>query len=188
MENIPALLQDLKNYLIHTFEEVYKWFDSDAQLLTFVPENKGWTVAQILEHIALTNHFLLILIEKGCRKALNKHQNEPELLAQLLPAYTFRKDALTEIGLYDSFTWIRPEHMEPKGETLAVKALLGVQLQKCLDMLALLPNGEGILYQTTMTVHNLGKIDVYEYIYFLGQHAQRHIGQMQKNLACFYHT
>ncbi|MBP7554952.1 MAG: hypothetical protein KA821_01715, partial [Chitinophagaceae bacterium] len=43
-----------------------------------------------------------------------------------------------------------------------------------------MPNGEGIVYKTTMTVNNLGKIDVYQYIYFLAQHASRHITQMQK--------
>lgn len=32
-----------------------------------------------------------------------------------------------------------------------------------------------------MTVNNLGKIDVYEYIYFLAQHGRRHLTQMQKN-------
>lgn len=32
-----------------------------------------------------------------------------------------------------------------------------------------------------MIVNNLGKIDVYQYIYFLSQHAQRHIAQMERN-------
>jgi hypothetical protein len=32
-----------------------------------------------------------------------------------------------------------------------------------------------------MTVNGLGKIDVYEYIYFLARHAQRHITQMVGN-------
>lgn len=31
-----------------------------------------------------------------------------------------------------------------------------------------------------MTVNNLGKIDVYQYIYFLAMHAQRHVEQMEK--------
>ena len=42
-------------------------------------------------------------------------------------------------------------------------------------------NGEGLLYKTTMTVNELGKINVYEYIYFLSLHAQRHVTQMKKN-------
>ena len=31
-----------------------------------------------------------------------------------------------------------------------------------------------------MTVNDLGKIDVYQYIYFLVKHAERHIVQMLK--------
>jgi hypothetical protein len=44
-----------------------------------------------------------------------------------------------------------------------------------------MPNGEGILYKTTMSVNDLGKIDVYQYIYFLAQHAKRHLAQMERN-------
>ncbi|MEN4760257.1 hypothetical protein ABEG63_07945 [Chryseobacterium sp. C39-AII1] len=32
-----------------------------------------------------------------------------------------------------------------------------------------------------MTVNELGKINVYEYIYFLSLHAQRHVTQMKNN-------
>jgi hypothetical protein len=32
-----------------------------------------------------------------------------------------------------------------------------------------------------MTVDNLGKINVYEYIYFLSKHAERHLAQMEGN-------
>jgi hypothetical protein len=47
----------------------------------------------------------------------------------------------------------------------------------CLDQLK---NGEGVLHKTMMSVNKLGKIDVYHFIYFLVQHAKRHIGQMEK--------
>jgi hypothetical protein len=40
-----------------------------------------------------------------------------------------------------------------------------------------------VLHKTTMTVNDLGKIDVYEYIHFLAQHGQRHLAQMQKKQA-----
>ncbi|MFD2875047.1 DinB family protein [Paenibacillus rhizoplanae] len=48
------------------------------------------------------------------------------------------------------------------------------------QLLKELEDGEGLLYTTTMTVNNLGKLDVYQYIYFLCQHAKRHIVQMQR--------
>ena len=61
-----------------------------------------------------------------------------------------------------------------------IEARLKGQLAQCLDHLWQMPNGEGMLYKTTMTVDNLGKIDVYQYLYFLAQHIRRHVGQMNK--------
>lgn len=73
--------------------------------------------------------------------------------------------------------------MEPTGQKthVEVRQQLKEQLRLCIDYLDRLRNGEGVLCKTTMTVNNLGKIDVYEYIYFLAQHGQRHITQMVKN-------
>jgi hypothetical protein len=34
-----------------------------------------------------------------------------------------------------------------------------------------------------MSVNELGKLNVYEYVYFLTQHARRHLTQMQDNHA-----
>ena len=41
------------------------------------------------------------------------------------------------------------------------------------------------MHETTMTVNELGKINVYEYVYFLSKHAERHIQQMEENRAEF---
>ncbi len=171
----------IKEYLIATFSEIDLWFEKEEEVRQFRPPSNGWTIDEILEHIALTNHFLLILIDKGKNKAL---QNRSKLvLEEELKTYTFNGNKLTEVGLHESFTWIRPAHMEPKGEKtlIEVKEELQLQLKQCLASLDELKNGEGILYKTTMSVNNLGKIDVYEYIYFLAQHGKRHITQMTKN-------
>ena len=73
--------------------------------------------------------------------------------------------------------------MEPKGQLGLdeIRSLITQQYLQCLQYLELMKNGEGLLYKTTMTVNALGKINVYEYIYFLSLHAQRHITQMKKN-------
>lgn len=123
--DIKDIIIEIKDFLELTFKSIDLWFDKDAELRSYKPQNGGWTIDQILEHIGLTNHFLLILIDKGTNKAL-------------------------------------------------------ANISK-LDINEELKNGEGVLYKTTMTVNDLGKIDVYEYIYFLAQHGQRHITQMTKN-------
>lgn len=183
--DIAPLIQEIRAFLHTTFAEIDLWFDKDPDLRNDQPQNGGWTINQILEHIGLTNHFLLILIEKGTQKALN-NANDLDLKTAL-ENYHFHKDQLTEIGLHKSFDWIRPEHMEPTGEkTLPeVRNQLKDQLAQCLNYLDLLKNGEGALYKTTMTVNNLGKIDVYEYLYFLGQHGQRHLTQMRRNAEAY---
>jgi hypothetical protein len=183
--NIVTLITEIKEALHSSFNEIDQWFDKAADLRAFRPARGSWTINEVLEHIALTNHFLLILIDKGTQKALNNITGAD--LQHTLSQYTFHRDKLTEVGLHQSFEWIRPEHMEPKGEKTMpeVRALLHDQLHRCIGYLDQLKNGEGVLYKTTMSVNALGKIDVYEYIYFLAQHGNRHITQMQKNEAEF---
>lgn len=178
---IRAIIADIRDNLRTTFSEIDLWFDRDAGLRAYRPQSGGWTINEILEHIGLTNHFLLIFIEKGTRKALDKAEQSD--LAEALRGYIFHKDKLTEVGLHQSFDWIRPEHMEPKGQrTLPeVRTQLNALLNTCYTCLDKMPNSKGAFYKTTMTVNDLGKIDVYEYIYFLAQHGRRHITQMEKN-------
>jgi DinB superfamily len=179
--DLKEIITEIRDFIKDTFESIDNWFDKPKELRNYKPKNAGWTIDQILEHIGLTNHFLLILIEKGTKKAL---QNVGKLdIQEELKTYTFHRDKLTEVGLHKSFNWIRPEHMEPNGEMNLpeVRQQLKEQLRQCLDYLERLKDGQGILYKTSMSVNNLGKIDVYEYIYFLAQHGQRHITQMTKN-------
>jgi uncharacterized damage-inducible protein DinB len=178
---IKNIISEITIFLNKTFSEIDQWFEKEKDIRNYKPKSGGWTIDQVLEHIALTNHFLLILIDKGTNKALqNIHQL---VLEDELKNYVFHRDKLDEIGLHKSFPWIRPEHMEPKGEkTLEeVRATLKEQLNQCISYLEKLKNGEGVLFKTTMSVNALGKIDVYEYLYFLAQHGQRHVTQMKKN-------
>jgi len=91
-------------------------------------------------------------------------------------------EGMKVIGRHKSFEWARPGHMEPRGKrpVAEIKYHLQLQLKECLDLLHQMEGGEGVLYKTMMNVNNLGKIDVYHYIYFLVQHAKRHITQMER--------
>ena len=167
--------------LLTTFQEVNAWFDQDGKVRAYRPQDGGWTIDEILEHIALTNHYLLILIDKEKRKAL-KRKGEVDLNS-MLNDYAFNSEKLVNIGNHQSFRWVRPEHMEPQGgkDSTEVKSTIKEQVRQCIEVLQDLSSGEGILYKTTMSVDNLGKLDVYEYIYFLAQHARRHVAQMRSN-------
>ena len=178
---IKSIIQKIENPLIGVFGGVDQWFDKPETLKHYKPSSNGWTISEILEHIALTSHFLLKLIDKGAAKALkNIHHLD---LETELSDYHFEETKLAEIGIHKSFPWMRPEHMEPTGIKPETEVRLEIksQLERCLNHLKNMPDGQGVLYKTTMVVNDLGKIDVYEYLYFLAKHGERHLAQMQRN-------
>lgn len=175
---ITFLIAEISQRLTAAFDELDGWFAAPAQMRAYQPTNGGWTIDEILEHVALTNHFLLILIEKGTAKALkNAHGLD---LATELTARQSARARLDEISQPGAFKWMRPDHMAPQGLKTGseVAATLRQQLQQCQMVLSRLPNGEGVLYRTTMTVNDLGKMDVYDFVYFLAKHAERHLAQI----------
>ena len=179
--NLKSYIQAIQIHLIETHRSVIEWFKEDDEVKAYRPNDGGWSISEILEHIALTSHYLLILIDKGSKKAL-KNINE-QSIDELLKSEELNLEKIDRIGMHKSFDWIRPEHMEPTGEKEDQEIIdqLISQLTRCLNQLETLKNGEGLRYKTTMTVDGLGKINVYEYIQFLSKHAERHIYQMQEN-------
>lgn len=179
--DVETYIQKIQLHLLQTHSTIFDWFNEEEAMKNYRPIDKGWTISEILEHIALTSHFLLILIDKGTEKAL-KNVNDLSLV-DVMDEFDFDLNKIKVIGQHKSFYWVRPEHMEPKGEKseLEVKNEMINQIRRCLIQLDRLKNGEGLLYKTTMTVNDLGKINVYEYIYFLSKHAERHIQQMKEN-------
>ncbi|RAV99261.1 DinB family protein [Pseudochryseolinea flava] len=178
---LEHILINLKRELIRTFAVVDEWFDKEHSLHCYRPQNGGWSVSEVLEHISLTTQDLLVLVEKGKQKALAKSSDE-QALKSAVENYSLMKDGFQEIAKPGTFQWHRPNHHAPSGKELLtdVRAKWRDQLLHCLLTLDQLPNGEGALHQTTMTVNNLGKLDVYQYLYFLALHAQRHIIQLKK--------
>lgn len=178
---INNYIQEIQVHLIKTHSDIFEWFNEDKAVKEYRPKDNGWTISEILEHIALTSHFLMILIDKGTEKALRNVKGLS--LEELKSNFEYDLTKIDKIGIHQSFDWVRPEHMEPKGKKseLEIKAEMIAQINNCLNQLDKLKKGEGLLYKTTMTVNELGKINVYEYIYFLSKHAERHIRQMIEN-------
>lgn len=179
---LEHIIINLKRELIRTFAVVDEWFDKEHSLRSYKPTAGGWCVNEVLEHIMLTNHFLLILVEKGTMKALKNSEVGDHDACFWPENYSLNKPGLHQVADPNAFAWHRPEHHQPSGSRplWEVRREIRDQLDQCLITLELLPNGEGTMYKTTMSVNNLGKLDVYEYLYFLALHAQRHLRQLEK--------
>jgi hypothetical protein len=143
---IDNIINEIRDTLTGTFAEIDTWFDKDPVLRSAVPTGGGWTIDQILEHISLTNHFLLIIIEKGTRKALANAAKTD--LQAALQDYQFHRDQLDEVGMHRSYPWIRPAHMEPTGlhSSDAVRLLLKHESSRILGWLIFFGKKKNLLY------------------------------------------
>ena len=110
---IHTVINKIKNDLVYTFDDVFKWFKSDCKQLDYSPEKGGWSIRLILEHISITNHYLLILIRKGTLKTLEKAKHTD--YTTLVEDYDLDWNRMKAIGETNSFEWNRPEHMKPLG-------------------------------------------------------------------------
>ncbi len=171
----PQTTRIVRDALCSIFAQVDAWFDRDEPLRQFNPASGGWSIDKILEHILLTNHYLMLTLNKWAKIAAQRARRgvpSPDGESDL--------ERLVIIGERGSFGWTRPEHMEPKGilSSSEVRIALHQQLGGCLISLERLRDGVGALCRVTMTVNDLGKIDLYQWLYFLAQHARRHLHQL----------
>jgi DinB superfamily len=167
----------VRKALSDIFTEVDAWFDRAEELRRFKPISGGWSIDQILEHITLTNHFLMLVIRRWSEKAVGKAQR-----GQVVPEGESDLARLDIVGQRGTFNWVHPAHMEPTCLPVSteVRDRMRRQVTECLDLLTRMGKGEGFLCKIRMSVNDLGKIDLYQWLYFLGQHARRHLQQMQE--------
>lgn len=168
-------IRTVRSTLCSVFAQVDGWFDRPEELRRFKPAAGGWSVDQVLEHITLTNRFLMLTLGKWVNIAGQRAaRGDP------LPSGESDLDRLLVIGERGSFGWIRPEHMEPTGVPSPgeVRETLHRQLGECMIQLERLDGGVGSMCRVTMTVNQLGKIDLYQWLFFLAQHARRHLQQL----------
>lgn len=171
-ERVARELEDVFRELDHRFE-------LPADLLQWRPEYAGaWSIAEHLEHVCLANHFLLLTIGKGRDKARRRAAAEP------VPEGESDLSPLAPIAVPGAFEWEVPNHMLPTGrrEPAATRAELKNQRERAVELLAGMPNGEGRLCRVRMSVNSLGELDMYQWLYFLLQHARYHLALIRERI------
>jgi hypothetical protein len=174
--NLQTTIAQVQQALEDVFGRLDQYFELPADERTYKLDAQSWSVDEILEHVTLTSHFLLIVIRRGKERALKRAQRHP------IEAGDIDLSAIDVISHPDAFAWLRPEHMEPtQGRSSAeVREIMRDQRQECLEILRQLGNGEGTLHKVRMSVQQLGKLDMYQWLYFLSQHAKRHAAEIER--------
>ena len=70
--NIQTTLSRIRYELYDVRNLLSQWFRESDDVLHYQPEDQGWSAAQVLEHIVLTSHYLLLLIDKASEKSLER--------------------------------------------------------------------------------------------------------------------
>lgn len=167
-----ATIAALRGSIDDTFARLDLLCASPAGYLLYRPDYPdAWTAAEHLEHVSLVNHFLLLTIRKGVTIALRRAKNRPITPGESDLA---RLDA---IGDPDAFPWEPPGHMIPGGapSVSEVRARLDTQRRECRQLLGRMEAGEGKLCCFRMSVNDLGKLDMFQWLCFLARHACWHL-------------
>jgi hypothetical protein len=167
-----AVLELVRDALTQSFSDLDLWFERPEPELAARPGYPGaWSCAEHLEHVCLANHFLLLTIRKGCAKALKRARRGESSEAE--------SDLTRLAALADpqAFEWLPPQHMLPRGglPLEEVRSRLQEQRRECLALLESLADGEGRLCGINMSVDGLGRLDMYQWLYFLAQHVRYHL-------------
>jgi len=167
-----ATVAALKSALDETFARLDAWCGLPVEHLLQRPHYpQAWTAAEHLEHIALVNHFLLLTIAKGVAIALRRAGTQP------VPVDGSDLSRLAPIADPQAFPWEPPGHMIPTGTRppAEVRGLLSGQHGQCRQLLERIKNGQGALCSFRMSVYGLGRLDMYQWLYFLCQHGRWHL-------------
>jgi hypothetical protein len=169
-------IRRVETELIDTFDRLDSFFDLPETQRKYQPAPGEWSIDEILEHITLTSHYLMITLRQSLTKVLRRANEQP------IPEGESDLDKIVRISDPDAFGWIRPEHMEPTRtkSCTEVRALMQAQREECLHILRQIGQGEGSLHTVRMSVQDLGRLDMYQWLYFLVQHAKRHAVEIER--------
>lgn len=156
--------------------ELEAWLAAPEPLWSSRPEPQAWSVAEVLEHVALMQHFVLLLVEKLAARGLARAAR-----GGVPPQEPASSGALDALASRD-FRWERPEHMAPLGRTTReeLRERLREQTRRALAVLERTSRGEGALADARMGAID-ARLDAYGFLHLMALHAERHLAQLERN-------
>ena len=177
------VIEALAVRLARAHEELEACFELPEDRLGCRPAPDSWSPSEVLEHVSLTSHYLLLLVQKIAEKV--RRRQERGLTSLFAPPHFEHLDGFAT----REYAWDCPEHMLPTGKAAPreVRTRLRVQARAIAELLDEFPDGAGSLHELRLTLldpdaHNGDGLDLYQFLHFLGLHAERHLAQIGRAL------
>ena len=175
----PAAVEDLSGRLSSSFAQALRWVEVDDDVWR-ARERPGerppsWSVGEVLEHLVLTHHHLLILCDKLAHKSANRLA-EGAAPEPGPPSF----EALERLAAA-SVDWPAPEHMLPTGRATRGEVRAGLERDRarCLALLRAHPAGEGSLHTIRFSPAD-ARLDLYGFLGVIELHLRRHLAQLER--------
>jgi len=176
----PAAIAALRGRIDAVFVALLERSRLDEARLRARPEGVGWSGLEVLEHVVLTDRFLLLLADKIARKSLARAARGASWPVSA-PSF-----AQLEHVAGREFAWRAPEHMRPTGgvELGALARELESDRARAFALLEQCPHGLGTLHRIRMSVvgGEDDRLELYQYLEVLRLHAERHVRQIDREL------
>lgn len=163
----------IRKELIRSISGLDAWFDKDNSLLELRAAEGSKTVRELIEEVAGINRHLLGLIDLGRTMAGNE-----DLSGVPAAEYCLMVEEINEALMGKPFEWQLSYQPLTKPSLEDVRYEIREQLDRCLIHLELLMEGEGNPFKTNLSVANIGRLDVYQSIYFLALHVRRFLCEL----------
>ena len=164
--------------LTETFRALIERASACQGSLEARPADGGWTAREVLEHVALTDRYLLILVDKIAVRTRSRLAR-----GDTWPAHPPRFDHIQGLATR-ARRWDAPEHMLPSGSVDAAEVArqLASDRDRCVALLREFPHGEGTLHRIRMSMVDPDddRLDLYQYLEIVRLHALRHVAQIER--------
>ena len=140
------------------------------------PGAGAWSPAQIGQHVALTNRFLFVLVDKIATKGKKRLQ------ASAIPDEVPNFNVLERLASRE-LRWTHPAHMSPGHDANVeeARAQLDLDRRRALELLEAGRDGSGSLHRIRMSVvEGDDRLDLYQYLMVIALHTERHAAQVRR--------
>jgi hypothetical protein len=142
---------------------------SDAQY-GFVPRPDGWSIGQIVEHVALAEVRILDVMARLAQAPA------PSATKTRGPSRFVRLDAT--VPTREQRRIVAPEPLVPRGTWASPAASLAAFVEARAQTIAAAEAAEPAILEHVLPHRSLGELDLEEWAYFLALHSGRHTAQV----------
>jgi hypothetical protein len=169
---IEKIISQIRKELIRSISGLDAWFDKEDALFSRTLQGSSKTVRELIEDVVMVNRHLLSIIDKA------RTDVKVDLISPPMDDYHLLEREMNLALNENRFSWPNENSSFKHTSLEQVRYEIREQLDRCLIHLELLMEGQASVFLTELSLGSIGRLDVYQSIYFLAVHVRRILSQL----------